>query len=146
MKTSIRFYNLGEAYGEFSNFAPYSIRLKGKKWPTVEHYFQAQKFAGTPHEQTIRKAKAPMKAAALGRSRKFKIRKNWDKMRDSIMYEALHAKFTQHQALKDLLLSTQAALLIEASPNDSYWGEGLDRKGTNRLGKILVRLRTTFQE
>lgn len=35
---TIRFYNVGDAYGEFSNFAPYTIRLKGKKWPTVEHY------------------------------------------------------------------------------------------------------------
>lgn len=143
---TIRFYNLGEAYGEFSNFAPYPIKLKGKTWPTVEHYFQAQKFAGTPHEQTIRKAKAPMKAAELGRSRKFKIRKNWDKMRDSVMYEALKAKFTQHQELQELLLSTQEALLIEASPNDSYWGEGLDRKGTNRLGKLLVKLRTALRK
>lgn len=141
---SIRFYNIGEAYGEFSNFALYPIKIKGKTWPTVEHYFQAQKFAGTPQEQKIRKASSPMKAAELGRSRKFKIRKNWDNMRDNIMYDALRAKFTQHQELQDLLCATEGNLLIEASPHDSYWGEGLDRKGTNRLGKLLVKLRTSL--
>jgi ribA/ribD-fused uncharacterized protein len=144
--TPIRFYNIGEQYGQFSNFALYSIRLKGKTWPTVEHYFQAQKFAGTPHEQTIRKAKTPMKAAELGRSRKHKIRKNWDKMRDNVMYDALYAKFTQYAELRALLLSTGDAALIEASPNDRYWGEGGDRKGTNRLGKLLVKLREKLQE
>jgi predicted NAD-dependent protein-ADP-ribosyltransferase YbiA (DUF1768 family) len=40
----IRFYSVGDEYGEFSNFAPYPITLGGKRWPTSEHYFQAQKF------------------------------------------------------------------------------------------------------
>jgi N-glycosidase YbiA len=48
--TTINFYHLKKPYGFFSNFAPYPIDLNGKIWPTSEHYFQAQKFAGTPHE------------------------------------------------------------------------------------------------
>jgi ribA/ribD-fused uncharacterized protein len=46
----IRFYSVGAEYGCFSNFSPHPIRLKGKTWPTSEHFFQAQKFAGTPDE------------------------------------------------------------------------------------------------
>lgn len=84
----IKFYSINAPYGEFSNFAPYPIRLKGKLWPTSEHYFQAQKFAGTPYESKIRKAVSPMKAAELGRSRKMKLRPDWEKVKDNIMYDA----------------------------------------------------------
>jgi hypothetical protein len=65
--TEIKFYSVQAAYGAFSNFAPYPVKMKGKTWVTSEHYFQAQKFAGTAYEK-IRKAKSPMKAAELGRS------------------------------------------------------------------------------
>jgi len=43
---AILFGGLHEAHGYFSNFAAYPITLGGKTWPTVEHYFQAQKFVG----------------------------------------------------------------------------------------------------
>jgi ribA/ribD-fused uncharacterized protein len=73
--SKIHFYRVSEPYGEFSNFSPHPIKLKGKPWPTSEHYFQAQKFAGTDYEQEIRRAKSPMIAARLGRSRKEPLRK-----------------------------------------------------------------------
>ena len=103
-KESIKFYSVNEPFGEFSNFAIYPIKIKGKLWQTSEHYFQAQKFAGTEHENKIRKASSPMKAAQLGRTRKVQIRKNWDNMKDNIMFEALKAKFSQHENLKKILL------------------------------------------
>ena len=53
MKT-IRFYRLNEPYGEFSNFSPHPVDLHSRVWPTSEHYFQAQKFAGTEHEEAVR--------------------------------------------------------------------------------------------
>src|SRR5258705_137704 len=66
--SKILFYRVNEPYGAFSNFAPHPIKLKGHTWPTSEHYFQAQKFAKTEHEQAVRNAKSPMTAAHLGRS------------------------------------------------------------------------------
>ena len=42
---TIRFFSKSETHREFSNFAPFPIDLDGKRWPTVEHYYQAQKFA-----------------------------------------------------------------------------------------------------
>lgn len=140
-KQVIRFYAVANTYGEFSNFAPYPIKLKGKQWPTSEHYFQAQKFAGTSHEDKIRKATSPMKAAELGRTRKVRIRANWDHMKDNVMLEAVRAKFTQHQDLQELLLETEDALLVEHTKNDAYWGDGGDGKGKNKLGKILMKVR-----
>ena len=44
---TIYFYSVREEYGCFSNFSAHAITLKGKRWPTTEHYFQAQKFPGT---------------------------------------------------------------------------------------------------
>lgn len=44
----INFYSTTGEYGGFSNFSRHSIFLKGKRWPTSEHYFQAQKhYSGT---------------------------------------------------------------------------------------------------
>jgi N-glycosidase YbiA len=54
----IHFFAVGDEYGCFSNFAAHPIRLAGKTWPTSEHYFQAQKFAGTDHEEAIRRARS----------------------------------------------------------------------------------------
>ena len=121
MKT-ILFYRVNEEFGEFSNFAPFPIKIGGRVWPTSEHYFQGQKFSGNGHEETIRQAKSPMIAARLGRSRAHTLRPDWATVKDDIMREALRAKFTQHPRLRSLLLSTGDAALVEHTRNDSYWG------------------------
>ena len=51
---TIKFYIVSDEYGEFSNFAAYPIKLKKKKWPTSEHYFQAQKFQDKSYQEKIR--------------------------------------------------------------------------------------------
>ena len=56
---TMRFYRVNEPSGAFSNFSPHPVTLKGRTWPTSEHYFQAQKFSGTDHEEVIRLAKSP---------------------------------------------------------------------------------------
>jgi N-glycosidase YbiA len=137
----IQFYSVSAQYGEFSNFAQYPIKVRGKIWPSTEHYFQAQKFAGTTHELTIQKAPTAAKAAELGRTRKQRIRPNWDNVKDNVMYEAVKAKFSQHADLKALLLGTGEARLVEHTENDAYWGDGGDGQGANKLGKILMRVR-----
>jgi ribA/ribD-fused uncharacterized protein len=119
--------------------------LNDRVWPTSEHYFQAQKFAGTPHEEEVRQAKSPMIAARMGRSRKRPLRKDWEKVKDDVMLQALRAKFTQHPELKKLLLGTGDAPLVEHTKNDRYWADGGDGKGLNRLGILLMRLRTELR-
>src|SRR5271166_4199757 len=137
----IRFYAVGDEYGCFSNFSPHSIVLKGKTWPTSEHYFQAQKFAGTPDEEEVRLAKSPMIAALMARSRKRPLRKDWWSVKDSIMHGAVFAKFTQHADLGETLLGTGNATIVEHTEKDRYWGDGGNGSGTNRLGQILMRVR-----
>jgi ribA/ribD-fused uncharacterized protein len=143
--SKILFYRLREPYGEFSNFSPHPIKLNGKTWPTSEHYFQAQKFAGTEYEQEIRLAKSPMIAARLGRSRKEPLRKDWESAKETIMREALRAKFTQHPTLRSLLLSTGDETIVEHTENDNYWGDGGDGTGKNRLGILLMELRKALR-
>ncbi len=137
----IPFYRQTDRYGEFSNFSPHPFSLKSKVWPTSEHYFQAQKFAGTEHEEEVRLTKSPMIAARIGRSRQRPLRTDWEAVKDEVMREALRAKFGQHPKLKSLLLSTGDAELIEHTRNDNYWGDGGDGSGKNRLGKLLMELR-----
>lgn len=137
----IRFYSTADEYGCFSNFSRHSIWLKGKRWPTSEHYFQAQKFAGTKHEEEVRTAKTPMICANMGRDRKRPLRRDWESAKDQVMLDALRAKFTQHEELRDILLGTGEAKLVEHTANDSYWGDGGDGSGKNRLGQLLMRVR-----
>ena len=142
----ILFYRVNEPYGEFSNFSPHPIKLKGKVWPTSEHYFQAQKFAGTEHEEAIRLAKSPMVAAHMGRSRSRPLRADWESAKDDTMREALLAKFTQHPDLASLLLETGEAELVEHTANDHYWGDGGGGRGKNRLGQLLMELRLELRK
>ena len=110
--TPIEFYSKLPAYREFSNFFPSAFDLDGKRWPTVEHYFQAQKFTANPeYQEEIRAAKTPEKAKTLGATREKAIRADWDTVREDIMKKALQAKFTQNEDLKAMLLATKNAKL-----------------------------------
>ncbi len=137
----IKFYHLNKPYGFFSNFAPYPIHLKDRIWPTLEHYFQAQKFVNTPHEEEIRQAKTAREAAEMGRDRRRPLRRDWEIIKDDVMREALYAKFTQHPDLTEKILSTGDLKLIEQTRNDRYWGDGGDGTGLNMLGQLLMETR-----
>lgn len=137
----IRFYGVASEFGAFSNFAPYPIRIDGLTFPTTEHYFQAQKFPGSPHAEAIRRAKTPGSAAKFGRSRRYKLRSDWESVKRSVMRQALLAKFSQHPELRELLLSTGYAPIVEHTHRDAYWGDGGDGSGKNWLGRLLVEVR-----
>jgi hypothetical protein len=141
----IEFYSKKPEFKELSNFYAAPFSLDGKTWPSVEHYFQAMKFPTDPaYQETIRQIKTPQSAKSLGSSKEHPIRPDWDSVREEVMKKALEAKFTQNEALKQILLSTKGKELVEASPTDIYWGIGKARKGQNRLGKLLMELRDTI--
>lgn len=62
-------------------------------------------------------------------------------MKDEVMLKAIRAKVEQHSEVKEMLLSTENAILVEHTENDYYWGDGGDGSGKNRLGKILMKVR-----
>lgn len=142
----IEFYSTRDEFGAFSNFSRHPFTLDGKRWPTSEHYFQAQKFVGTAHVAAIRAARSPMEAATMGRDRGRPLRRDWEKVKDDVMRRAVRAKFDAHEELRALLLSTGEAELVEAAPNDFYWGAGADGSGRNMLGRILMEVRTALRK
>ena len=142
----IRFYSVNADYGELSNFALYPITLRGKSWPTSEHYFQAQKFVAPSDQETIRNAGTPMLAAQMGRDRKRKLRRDWESAKVGVMREAVEAKVRQHAELRALLLRTGDASLIEHTEKDSFWGDGGDGAGRNELGRILMAVRQRLRD
>jgi len=58
---------------------------------------------------------------------------------------AIFHKFSQHRDLKEELLATGDAELIENSDKDPFWGCGSDGRGKNELGKALARLRAQLR-
>lgn len=141
MAEVIYFYSVSDDFGCFSNFSPHPVRIGGKLWPTSEHYFQAQKFKEVEYREKIRKVNSPMIAARMGRDRKKMLRRDWESVKVGIMREVVRAKFTQHDDLRQILLSTGDAKIVEHTERDSYWGDGGDGSGKNVLGRILMEIR-----
>ncbi len=146
---TVYFYKVDEPYGCFSNFSPHGIHLQGKDWPTVEHYYQAQKFAGTSEEGVISliyAAATPVEAAALGRDPKRRLRPDWHEAKYYIMREAVFTKFLTHKDIQAPLLATGSELIVENSATDYYWGCGADKTGQNHLGRILMSVREEIRQ
>src|ERR1700733_1839870 len=137
----IHFYSVSAEYGQLSNFALYPITLRGKRWPTSEHYFQAQKFVNVRDQEEIRAVSSPTIAARMGRDRKRNFRRDWERAKVGVMREAVEAKFRQHEDLRVLLPTTGDAKLVERTENDDFWGDGGDGSGRNELGRILMAVR-----
>lgn len=146
MTNEILFYRCGDEFREFSNFAPYPIILDGRRWPTAEHYFQAAKFSDKSDQEAVRKANTPLLAARLGRDRKRKLRRDWESAKVGVMKKAVLAKFSQHEDLRVLLLSTNESKIVEHTEHDRYWGDGGDGRGRNMLGRILMEVRNELRK
>lgn len=138
----IYFYSAFEKYGEFSNFSEHGITIQNEYYPTVEHYYQAQKFVDPVYQKRIRTCKSPKKASELGKDKTQPLIEHWDKKKLEVMFTALMEKFSKQAQLKALLLSTDSILLIENSPYDNFWGIGRTGIGLNYLGTMLMRVRS----
>lgn len=71
----------------------------------------------------------PGESADEGKRRDFPLRRDWEKVKEDIMYKGLMAKFEQHPLIKKKLFETDGKSLFETSPYDKYWGTGRDMKG-----------------
>ena len=143
---TIHFYNAGEPYGALSNFSRYGFALDGYEWPTVEHYYQAQKFTAAPDFDAVRQARTAFQARRIGNDRSRAIHPDWDEIREAVMWRAICAKFDANPEARAKLLATGDEVLVEASPYDDFWGCGPRKDGQNRFGKMLMRLRSQLQE
>jgi ribA/ribD-fused uncharacterized protein len=124
----------------FSNFTPFSFLLDGETWPTVEHYFVSQKDPSNQEfQRAVRSTLSPGAVKRLGYT--ITLREGWDDLKYEVMKKAVFAKFSQHQRLRDLLLSTGDRPIHE-NRKDPWWGGGPHYKGCHDwLGQILMEVR-----
>ena len=144
-KEEIRFFSPEKEYGFLSNYFESPIMLKKRKWKSVEHYYQAQKFAGTIHEDRVREIDSPNGAKSYAHSLHWLWRYDWEEVKIEVMREAVRAKFFQSAILANELLATGDAVLIENSKKDYLWGIG-DGTGKSLLGKMLMEIREELME
>jgi ribA/ribD-fused uncharacterized protein len=129
----------GEHYF-LSNFYSAPVVYGGICYQNNEAAFQAQK---QPERAQEFASLPPNEAKRLGR--RVRLRPDWESVKQAIMEEIVRAKFTQNKHLREKLLKTSSAELIEANQwGDTYWGV-CRGKGRNELGKILMRVRTEMQ-
>lgn len=140
-----------------SNFyeAPTKMQLAGVDglFKTGEHLFQAQKTLFMRPEENKTEwvnrfiaAPTPAKAKYVGRSIRINV-PSWDEYSTVAMKKTIYAKFSQYPDLKQKLLATGDLLLVEYNSwGDTVWGVNEStRKGENRLGSLLMNLRTYYQ-
>jgi ribA/ribD-fused uncharacterized protein len=171
MEPPILFYSEKDPYGEFSNFYPSPFVIDGIRYPTVEHFYQAQKFLGpnsTPrsveYAKIIINQSTPNKAKILA-NQKIKggykwvqdlndiirsypdvsIRPDWENVKNDIMMIGCIYKFYYNPNLLNVLLTTGDRMLLEHTIRDKYWAEGGDGSGLNMLGQTLVEVRKYFR-
>ena len=74
----------------------------------------------------------PKQIKALGRKVKNFREEIWNQYKFEIVVRGNILKFSQNKELKEFLLSTNDAVLVEASPYDKVWGGGLNRLFSKR--------------
>ena len=159
----ILFDGADESKGEYrymSNDAEYPMEVDGKKYPTVEHYYQAMKAETFEDKEVFDKilvTKTPKAAKAKGKEVKNFIKEVWDSKREGIMEKGVRAKFTQHPELRKKLVETGDKQIGKADGRNTFWGIGSSMtsdksktpskwRGQNKLGKILMELRDTLKD
>lgn len=139
----------------FSQWYPATFVLDEQTFSCAEQammYGKAVLFGDAEVAEEILASDAPGRQKALGRKVRGFREDVWRRNRETIVYRASLAKFSQNADLASLLLATAPTRLVEASPYDRIWGVGLavgDRRadnpanwrGANLLGEILTRVR-----
>ena len=140
----IFFYSKSPEYGWLSNFSEHPLFLDNVNWPTVEHFYQAQKYAGTEAAIRIQQADSALKARKIGQDRSLTARVDWEHVKIEVMQRAIRAKFEQNRQLQRQLLATGNEELIHQSGSDRYWGRSQDGIGDNHLGVIIMEVRNSL--
>lgn len=140
---------------ELSNWYYCTFKYKGHTFENSEQAFMWEKalyFNDIESAELILNEPDPSKNKALGRKVKNFDEFEWMKVSFSVMINVNVAKWSSDEKLKELLLSTDPKVLVEASPYDKIWGIGLhweddlvldenNWKGMNLLGNALMEVR-----
>jgi ribA/ribD-fused uncharacterized protein len=127
----------------------------GIEYKTAEHFMMAGKaklFGDEEIHSLIIQSDTPKKAKALGRKVSDFDFTKWEENKIEIVMQANKLKFSQNEALKEFLINSKPKILVEASPVDPIWGNGMAEdnpniynpkmwKGENLLGYLLMEIR-----
>ena len=133
-------------YKFLSNFYPCFVydKLKGFRYKSVEHYYQANKTSIYSEREYVAEANSPGEAKKRGNS--VTLLENWNDIKTEIMLYCLLSKFSDEK-LRISVLNTNYNRLIEKNYwHDNYWGNCNCEKcksiiGLNKLGKLLEFVR-----
>jgi ribA/ribD-fused uncharacterized protein len=147
----ICFYRASEKpFGAFSNLYRRDVVFEGEVFATSEHAYQAGKARKPAVRKWLMDAPSPSLLAMAAHGLYYwDVAPGWSTTKLDRMRAVLRAKFTQHPDLRDLLLSTGDARLVETPTVDSevnrLWGE-VNGVGRNMLGVLLMELRTKLHD
>lgn len=150
VRPEIHFYRANEKpYGVFSNLLQRPITFEGQEFPTAEHAYQAGKASKKQVRDWLLSAPTPgLVAMAAHGLYTWDIVPDWSRIKFDRMRAVLRAKFSQHDDLRKILLSTGEARLVEAGTVNNAvnrtWGE-VNGKGQNMLGVMLMELRAELR-
>lgn len=156
----ICFHNPDDENAYLSNWYRSDFSYAGIHYSSLEQYMMHQKALYFGDLTTAEKILATDDCAqikALGREVQPFDRQSWNGVRQIIVYEGLLAKFSQNEDLRQQLLATGEALLVECSATDKIWANGLAMndprrldpeqwQGQNLLGYALMRVREKLRE
>ena len=120
-------------------------------------YQKAVLFNDIKAAKRIMESDNPKTTKKLGRTVRGFNSEIWEQNREKIMFDGVLLKFLQNEDLKQKLLATGDAVLVEASPYDRIWGIGMKKtdaekispenwKGLNLLGKVLMKVREEIKK
>ena len=157
----------------FSQWFDSNFTINGRVYNTCEKYMMSEKailFRDFDSYVKIMDEKSPEICKKYGREVKNFDAAIWDTAFREIIFTANVAKFTKNEELKNRLLSTADAVLIEASPYDDICGAGIiatdlidengklkvapqnwhkkdsSRQAENNLGFVLMGVRDYIRE
>ena len=139
-----------EPHGWLGNMSPYPVDFEGKQFRTTEALFQSLRFQNEEVIEAIRAEKSPMAAKfAAKKHKKGMVVEPLSESDVENMKLCLKLKVEQHPELRDRLLATGDAVIIEDCTKRKrgsglFWGAGLDDGswiGQNTLGKLWMEIR-----
>jgi ribA/ribD-fused uncharacterized protein len=99
------------------------------------------KFELQEQREAIRGAASPADAARLAKKHRRQIRKDWKKLKSTVMTRGVYIKCRTHPEVAEALLNTRGTHIVENSQFDYYWGCGRDGRGENTYGMVLMEVR-----
>ncbi|MEA2735214.1 MAG: hypothetical protein QOE14_1665, partial [Humisphaera sp.] len=112
-------------------------------YPSSEHAYQAAKTLDVAERKKIAATTSPADAKRAGRA--LKLRDDWETAKFDVMERCVRDKFTRHPDLRQKLLATGDAELIEGNTwGDRVWGV-YQGEGANHLGRILMKVRAELR-